>query len=136
MVKNADELKEGLLELNQMKGPMFKIKDDPRITPIGRWLRKHSLDELPQLWSVLTGDMSLVGPRPPLATEYAIFNEWQRKKLAVKPGMTGLWQVKGKPADFDQWVKLDIEYIERWSLWLDLEILVQTAFVVLRGKNY
>ncbi|MCL4486888.1 MAG: sugar transferase [Chloroflexi bacterium] len=136
MVTNADELKDGLLERNQMRGPVFKMKDDPRITPIGRWLRKYSLDELPQLWSVLAGDMSLVGPRPPLASEYAKFDEWQRGKLAVKPGMTGLWQVRGKPTDFEQWVKLDLEYIERWSLWLDLKILLQTAFVVLTGKNY
>lgn len=137
MVVGADRIKEELLHLNEMNGgPVFKMKDDPRITPIGRFLRKYSLDELPQLWSVLKGDMSLVGPRPPLQYEYDRFTDWQKKKLATKPGMTSLWQVKGKPQDFDEWVRLDLEYIERWSLWLDFKILLQTAMVVLTGKNY
>lgn len=137
MVVGADRIKEELLHLNEMNGgPVFKMKDDPRITPIGRFLRKYSLDELPQLWSVLKGDMSLVGPRPPLQYEYDKFTDWQKQKLAVKPGMTSLWQVKGKPQDFDEWVQLDLEYIERWSLWLDFKILLQTAIVVVTGKNY
>ena len=136
MVTGADQIKEQLLVKNEMRGPVFKMKDDPRVTPVGRILRKYSLDELPQLWSVLKGDMSLVGPRPPLRYEYEQFSERQKRKLAVKPGMTSLWQVSGKPGDFDEWLRLDFEYIEHWSLWLDFQILVKTAFVVLTGKNY
>lgn len=137
MVTNADQLKRELMERNEMRGgPVFKIKDDPRVTPIGKILRKYSLDELPQLWSVLKGDMSLVGPRPPLQSEYAQFEEWQKRKLAVKPGMTCLWQVRGKPNDWNEWLRLDFEYIDHWSLWLDLKILFQTAWLVVTGKNY
>lgn len=136
MAQNADQLKQTLLAQNEMQGPVFKMKDDPRITPVGRALRKYSLDELPQLWSVLKGDMSLVGPRPPLQSEYAQFNAWQKRKLSVKPGMTSLWHVSGKPQDFDEWVKLDLEYIEKWSLWLDVKILFETFVVVVRGRNY
>jgi lipopolysaccharide/colanic/teichoic acid biosynthesis glycosyltransferase len=135
MVHNADALKARLWDANEMHGPVFKLKNDPRITPIGRWLRKFSLDELPQLWSVLKGDMSLVGPRPPLQSEYEKFTEWQKKKLAIKPGMTSLWQVSGKPQNFDAWVRLDLEYIDHWSLWLDAKILFRTAIVVVTGKN-
>ncbi len=135
MVVNADQMKQELLDQNEMRGPVFKMKDDPRVTPIGRVLRRHSLDELPQLWSVLKGDMSLVGPRPPLQYEYEKFTDWQKQKLAVKPGMTSLWQVSGKPSDFDAWVRLDLEYVQRWSLWLDFQILVKTALVVVKGKN-
>lgn len=137
MVVGADRIKEELLHLNEMNGgPVFKMKDDPRITNIGRVLRKYSLDELPQLWSVVKGDMSLVGPRPPLQSEFAKFTALQKQKLSVQPGMTSLWQVRGKPQDFNEWVRLDLEYIDQWSLWLDFKILVQTALVVLTGKNY
>ena len=136
MVQNADAQKEMLLAQNEMRGPVFKMKDDPRVTRLGKILRRFSLDELPQLWSVLIGDMSMVGPRPPLQSEYAKFSEWQKKKLAVKPGMTCLWQIRGKPTDFDAWVKLDLEYIEHWSLGLDAKILFETFLIVLRGKNY
>jgi lipopolysaccharide/colanic/teichoic acid biosynthesis glycosyltransferase len=136
MVQNADELKRELLDRNEMRGPVFKIKEDPRVTPIGRVLRKFSLDELPQLWSVLKGDMSLVGPRPPLVSEYSNFTDGQKQKLAVRPGMTSLWHVSGKPSDFDEWVRLDLEYINRWSLWLDIQILFRTTLVVLAGKNH
>jgi len=136
MVVGADLIKQELLHLNEMQGPVFKIKNDPRITPIGRVLRKYSLDELPQLWSVLKGDMSLVGPRPPLVSEFAEFSDEQKRKLAIQPGMTSLWQVRGKPQDFDEWLKLDLEYIERWSLWLDFEILVRTFWVVVTGRNH
>jgi len=136
MVTNADELKWQLMERNEMSGPVFKIRDDPRITPVGRFLRRHSLDELPQLWSVLKSEMSFVGPRPPLQSEFEKFTVWQKQKLAVKPGMTSLWHVSGKPQDFSEWVKLDLEYIDHWSLWLDAKILFRTLFVVLGGENH
>lgn len=137
MVADADQLKENLEEFNEMKGPVFKIKDDPRVTKLGRWMRRYSLDELPQLYSVLKGDMSLVGPRPPLVSEYARFNEYQKQKLAVKPGITCLWQINGRNdvKDFDEWVKLDLEYIRRWTPMLDLSILLKTAREVLAGSG-
>jgi len=137
MVANADALKAQLEAQNEMSGPVFKIKHDPRITPIGRVLRKYSLDELPQLWSVLRGDMSLIGPRPPLQTEYARFTEFQKRKLAVKPGITCLWQVAGRNeiTDFDEWVRLDLKYIESWSLWLDFKIVLLTMLVVVKGTG-
>ena len=137
MVAGADELEASLQDQNEMTGPAFKLTNDPRVTPLGRFLRKYSLDELPQLWSVLKGDLSLVGPRPPRAHEYARFTEFQRQKLAVKPGITCLWQVEGrhKISDYDQWVERDLEYIRRWSLWLDLTILARTVVVVLRGTG-
>ena len=137
MVTNADALKMQLMELNEMEGPAFKMREDPRITGIGKWLRKFSLDELPQLFSVLKGDMSLVGPRPPLVTEIDKFDSWQRRKLSVKPGMTCLWQVRGRNqiSDFDDWVRLDLEYIDEWSFWLDIKILLKTALVVVRGDG-
>jgi len=137
MVKNADELKQQLLDQNEMNGIVFKIKKDPRITLIGHVLRKFSLDELPQLWSVLKGHMSLVGPRPPLVSELEQFESWHRRKLSVKPGMTCLWQIRGrsKIRDFDDWVKLDLEYIDNWSLWLDFKILLKTIPVVVLGRG-
>lgn len=137
MCTNADELKEKLGPLNEMRGPVFKLTNDPRITKLGAWMRRYSLDELPQLYSVFKGDMSLVGPRPPLATEYALFNEYERHKLTVKPGMTCLWQVNGRNEvkDFDEWVKLDLEYIRRWSPKLDLWILFKTIGVVFKGSG-
>jgi lipopolysaccharide/colanic/teichoic acid biosynthesis glycosyltransferase len=129
MVANADALRSELTSLNEMRGPVFKMTRDPRVTKVGSWMRRYSLDELPQLYSVLKGDMSLVGPRPPLVTEYAQFTEFQKQKLAVKPGMTCLWQVGGRNqvSDLDEWVKLDLEYICNWSLYLDLKILLQTV---------
>lgn len=137
MVPNADELKEELLAFNEMSGPVFKMKNDPRVTPIGRFLRKYSLDELPQLWSVVRGDLSLVGPRAPSAEEFAGFEPWQRGKLAVTPGITCLWQVMGRSeiTDFDEWARLDLKYIRGWSLWLDLKILLRTIPVVIRGSG-
>lgn len=137
MIENADELKQQLLEQNEMQGPVFKIKNDPRVTAVGRVLRKFSLDELPQLWSVLKGDMSLVGPRPPLQSEFASFTEFQKQKLSVKPGITCLWQIAGRNEirDFDEWVRLDLAYIQNWSLWLDVKILWRTFFAVLRGTG-
>jgi lipopolysaccharide/colanic/teichoic acid biosynthesis glycosyltransferase len=137
MVANADALKPELLPQNEMTGPVFKLTRDPRITPLGEWMRRYSLDELPQLYSVLAGDMSLVGPRPPLETEVVQFTDFQKQKLAIKPGITCLWQVSGRNRvhDFDDWVGLDLEYIRTWSLALDFEILLRTAREVFRGSG-
>jgi lipopolysaccharide/colanic/teichoic acid biosynthesis glycosyltransferase len=137
MVPNADALETELQAHNLMNGPAFKMDHDPRVTPVGRWLRKFSIDELPQLWSVLKGDLSLVGPRPPRVHEFARFTPFQSQKLAAKQGLTCLWQVEGrhKINDFDEWVELDLEYIRRWSLWLDITILFRTVGVVLRGTG-
>lgn len=120
-----------------MRGPVFKLTHDPRITSLGAWMRRYSLDELPQLYSVLVGDMSLVGPRPPLETEFVQFTNFQRQKLAVKPGITCLWQVSGRNRvhDFDDWVRLDLDYIRTWSLTLDFRILVRTVREVFCGSG-
>jgi lipopolysaccharide/colanic/teichoic acid biosynthesis glycosyltransferase len=137
MVSNADDLKAQLEAANEMTGPVFKMTRDPRVTATGNWMRRYSLDELPQLYSVLQGHMSLVGPRPPLVSEYERFTAFQRQKLSVKPGMTGLWQVEGRNRvkDFDQWVRLDLEYIRCGSLGLDLKILFRTVTAVLSGSG-
>jgi exopolysaccharide biosynthesis polyprenyl glycosylphosphotransferase len=137
MVANADAMKAELQGRNEMSGPVFKIKDDPRIIPLGKFLRKYSINELPQLWSVLKGDMSLVGPRPAARHELDRYGLWHKRKLCVQSGVTCLWQVRGRNAisDFDDWVKLDLEYIEHWSLWLDLKILWRTLWVVIRGTG-
>ncbi len=137
MVDGAEALETALQDRNEMRGPAFKLTDDPRVTPLGRWLRKYSLDELPQLWSVLKGDLSLVGPRPPRVHEYERFTDYQRQKLQVKPGVTCLWQVEGRHriSDYDQWVACDLDYIRRWSLRLDLQILARTAVVVVMGTG-
>ena len=136
MVVNADELKKDLWRYNERNGPTFKMKYDPRVTPVGRILRKFSLDELPQLWSVLKGDMSLVGPRPVGPHEWEHFEDWQRRKLSVTPGMICLWHIRGKPEEFEKWIKLDLEYIDNWSLWFDIKLLFGAARYVLSGKNY
>jgi len=138
MTVDADQRKEELLAHNEMTGPVFKMRQDPRVTPVGRFLRKSSLDELPQLWSVLKGDMSLVGPRPPFPEEFAEYEEdWYRGKLAVVPGITCLWQVLGRSeiADFETWMRLDRQYIQEWNLWLDFKILLRTIPAVLRGHG-
>jgi lipopolysaccharide/colanic/teichoic acid biosynthesis glycosyltransferase len=137
MCEDADELKRQLEKLNEMHGPVFKITDDPRITKFGKWMRRYSLDELPQLYSVLKGDMSLVGPRPPLVTEYDRFDDHQKQKLLVKPGITCLWQISGRNrvSDFDDWVRLDVDYIRRCSAKLDLWILWRTVREVLKGSG-
>jgi len=137
MYADADELKHRLEHLNEMRGPVFKLKNDPRVTKVGRWMRRYSLDELPQLYSVFKGDMSLVGPRPPLMSEYVRFTGYQKQKLAVKPGITCLWQVNGRNEvkDFDEWVKLDLDYIRQWTPLLDLRILLKTAREVLVGSG-
>ena len=137
MVADADEQKRHLLWRNEMQGPVFKLKDDPRVTSLGRFLRKYSLNELPQLWSVLKGDMSLVGPRPAFRHELARYELWHKRKLCFKPGLTCFWQVSGRNriSDFDEWVRLDLEYIDRWSLWLDFRILARTAWAVVSGSG-
>jgi lipopolysaccharide/colanic/teichoic acid biosynthesis glycosyltransferase len=133
MVVDAERQLEKLKHLNEMSGPVFKITRDPRITAVGAFLRRTSLDELPQLFNILKGDMSLVGPRPPIPTEVAQYKPWQRRRLSVKPGLTGLWQVSGRSelSNFDDWMKLDLRYIDQWSLWLDLKIIFRTVPVVL-----
>ena len=122
---------------NEMKGPVFKMKDDPRITPVGKILRKYSLDELPQLWNVFKGDMSLVGPRPPLPSEVDLYKGWQRRRLSMRPGITCIWQVGGRNRidDFDVWAKLDLKYIDEWKFWLDIEILFKTVPAVIKGTG-
>lgn len=136
MVTNAEQLKHELAAMNEMTGPVFKVSNDPRVTPIGKFLRKSSLDELPQLLNVLRGEMSLVGPRPLPVDEVRRFNDLaHRRRLSVKPGITCLWQVSGRNnvSDFRDWVRLDLEYIDNWSLWLDFKILWRTVPVVLSG---
>jgi exopolysaccharide biosynthesis polyprenyl glycosylphosphotransferase len=137
MVADAEARKAELMSRNEMTGPVFKIKDDPRVTPLGRFLRKYSLNELPQLWSVLKGDMSLVGPRPAGPHELARYEFWHKRKLSIRPGITCLWQVRGRNeiSNFDDWVKMDLEYIDNWSLWLDIKILAWTAWTVVAGTG-
>ena len=137
MVIDADENKIQLSHKNEMVGPVFKIKNDPRITKIGKILRKYSLDESIQFISVLKGDMSLVGPRPAGPIELDNYKEWQKRRLSVIPGITGPWQVSGrnKINHFDDWVKLDLEYIDNWSLWLDFKILLKTIPAAFRGTG-
>lgn len=137
MYPDAEERRKDLVDQNEMSGPVFKMKHDPRVTPVGRVLRKYSLNELPQLWSVLKGDMSLVGPRPAFAHELERYEFWQKRKLSIRPGMTCLWQVRGrnKISNFDDWVKMDLEYIDKWSLWLDFKILLRTVWAVLAGTG-
>ncbi|HAR54685.1 TPA: hypothetical protein DCR79_00110 [Patescibacteria group bacterium] len=121
---------------NEATGPLFKMKNDPRITKIGKWLRKTSLDELPQLFNVLDGDMSIVGPRPPLVNEYAQYNKEQNRRMLVKPGITGLWQASGRSdSSFEEYIKLDLYYIEHWSLWLDIQIILKTIWAVFTHKG-
>ncbi|HYG61833.1 MAG TPA: sugar transferase, partial [Thermoanaerobaculia bacterium] len=136
MVEDAEERRNALLHLNEMNGPVFKLRSDPRVTWFGRFLRRFSLDELPQLWNVLRGDMSLVGPRPPIPEEVARYQRWQRRRLAMKPGLTCLWQISGRNnVDFDRWMQLDLEYIDSWSPMLDFKILLKTIPAVLSGRG-
>lgn len=137
MVLNAEDRRSELLGSNEMQGPVFKIKNDPRVTTVGRILRKYSLNELPQLWSVLKGDMSLVGPRPAFPHELERYELWHKRKLCVRPGITCLWQVRGRNriSNFDDWVRMDLEYIDNWSLWLDIKILARTLWAVVAGTG-
>ena len=137
MVPAAESIQEKLAHLNEMTGPVFKIKNDPRVTPLGRVLRRTSIDELPQLFNVLKGDMSLVGPRAMSVRDYQFFSEdWQRRRFSVPPGITCLWQIQGRNSlPFEQWMVLDMQYIDGWSLWLDLKILALTIPAVLKGSG-
>ena len=129
-------MKEQLLAQNEQSGPVFKIKDDPRITGIGRFIRAHSIDELPQLVNVLRGEMSIVGPRPPLPGEVAKYESWQRRRLSVRPGLTCLWQVSGRnDVSFERWMYLDMQYIDHFSLAQDLKVILKTFPVVLTGRG-
>lgn len=136
MVTDAEQQLSRLLDQNDLSGPMFKMKHDPRVTKVGRWIRKTSIDELPQLVNVLIGDMSLVGPRPPLPREVKKYNDYQKQRLLVKPGCTGLWQISGRSSlGFEEMVKLDLQYIRKRSLANDVMILARTIFVLFGSKN-
>ena len=137
MVDGADDRLTEVKDLNQHDGPVFKARHDPRVTPLGRLIRRLSLDEAPQFWNVLKGEMSLVGPRPPLPGEVSRYELWQRRRLSMKPGVTGLWQVSGRSEilDFEQWMELDLAYIDNWSIGLDLKILLRTVPAVLSGRG-
>lgn len=136
MVMDAEQMKKDLEHLNEMDGPVFKIEDDPRVTRIGKLLRRTSLDELPQLIHVIRGEMSLVGPRPPIPSEVEQYEVWQRRRLSVTPGITCLWQVSGRNIiGFDEWMRLDMEYINNLGLGLDLKVLLRTIPAVLRGRG-
>jgi lipopolysaccharide/colanic/teichoic acid biosynthesis glycosyltransferase len=136
MQQDAAEHQSALEERNEAGGVIFKMRDDPRVTPVGRVLRRFSIDELPQLWNVLRGEMSLVGPRPLPLRDFELLDSWHRGRYRVLPGITGLWQVSGRSElDFDDLVRLDFYYVENWSVWLDIEIIARTPLAVLRGRG-
>jgi lipopolysaccharide/colanic/teichoic acid biosynthesis glycosyltransferase len=136
MIPQAEALKQDLLKLNEVDGPVFKMKNDPRVTRLGRFLRRTSLDELPQLWNVLIGDMSLVGPRPALPSEVAQWQPWQARRLSVEQGCTCIWQVSGRNhVRFEDWMRMDLEYVDRWSLLMDLKLIMLTVWVMLTGRG-
>ena len=136
MCVDAEERKDDLVEMNEMDGPVFKVKLDPRITRVGAFLRKYSLDELPQFWNVLNGDMSMVGPRPTVPEEVLYYEISERRRLSMRPGITCIWQVGGRnEVGFEEWVKLDLQYIDHWSLALDAKILAQTVPAVLMARG-
>jgi exopolysaccharide biosynthesis polyprenyl glycosylphosphotransferase len=136
MINNAEQLLAELHQLNELDGPVFKISDDPRITSVGRWLRRFSLDELPQLWNILRGDMSFVGPRPAVPEEVEQYENWQKRRLRMRPGLTCTWVLEGRNhVDFNRWMQLDLTYIDNWSLWLDTKIFLRTIPIVLSGRG-
>jgi exopolysaccharide biosynthesis polyprenyl glycosylphosphotransferase len=136
MRRDAETMLGQLKQYNEADGPVFKIRSDPRITPVGRFIRKYSIDELPQLWHVLVGTMSLVGPRPPIPEETVHYEEWQKQRLVVKPGLTCIWQVAGRSdVTFEEWMRMDIEYIETRSILLDIKLLLKTIPAVLGGRG-
>ena len=136
MVVNAEELKQDLVSKNEMSEPMFKMKCDPRVTRIGKFIRKTSIDELPQLWNVLKGEMSLVGPRPSLPQEVMHFQNWMYKRLSVKPGLTCYWQVSGRNnIDYEDWMKLDVKYIEERNTFIDIKLIFKTIIVLFKNTN-
>jgi exopolysaccharide biosynthesis polyprenyl glycosylphosphotransferase len=136
MVNNAEQLRAELNQLNELEGPAFKISDDPRITPVGRLLRRFSLDELPQLWNILRGDMSFVGPRPAVPDEVEKYEAWQRRRLRMRPGLTCIWVIEGRShVKFHRWIQLDLAYIDNWSLWLDAKIFFRTIPIVISGRG-
>lgn len=136
MVSNAEELLEELMYENEMDGPVFKIKEDPRITKVGKFIRKTSIDELPQLYNIFMGDMSIVGPRPAIPHEVAEYNDYQKQRLLVKPGLTCIWQVSGRNSiGFDEWVDMDLEYIGKRNLWMDIKLIFKTVGVLFGDEN-
>lgn len=136
MVSNAEELLEELMEHNEMDGPVFKIKDDPRITRVGKFIRKTSIDELPQLFNILRGDMSIVGPRPAIPHEVAEYSHYHKQRLLVKPGLTCIWQVSGRNSiGFDEWMEMDLEYIEKRNLWMDIKLIFKTVGVLFGDEH-
>lgn len=136
MINNAEQLRAELHQRNELDGPVFKITEDPRITPVGRWLRRFSLDELPQLWNVFRGEMSFVGPRPAVPEEVEQYEDWQRRRLRMRPGLTCTWVLEGRShVDFNRWMLLDLKYIDNWSLWLDAKIFLRTIPIVLSGRG-
>ena len=136
MVSNAEELLEELMEHNEMDGPVFKIKDDPRITRIGKFIRKTSIDELPQLFNIFMGHMSIVGPRPAIPHEVAEYSHYHKQRLLVKPGLTCIWQVSGRNSiGFDEWMEMDLEYIEKRDLWMDTKLIFKTVGVLFGDEN-
>ena len=136
MVSNAEELLEELMEHNEMDGPVFKIKEDPRITRVGKFIRKTSIDELPQLFNILRGDMSIVGPRPAIPHEVAEYSDYHKQRLLVKPGLTCIWQVSGRNSiGFDEWMEMDFEYIEKRNLWMDIKLIFKTVGVLFGDEH-
>lgn len=137
MYVDAEDRKKELMAMNEMQGAMFKMKNDPRITRVGKFLRKTSLDEFPQFWNVFCGEMSLVGTRPPTPDEVATYQTWHRRRISIKPGITGLWQVSGRNEikDFDEVVRLDLRYIDTWTIWLDIKIILKTLLVMIDRRG-